>query len=225
MAQRLVVVITIVTSADDHSAVHALETELVIHLAESGEALREPDSLSTSRADGIINTVINNNLLLLSLSVESDLAANVIRTIELWHIRRVSSHRQNTHAHLLEVLQLVQITHTEQIHFRAPNATGKPDERAHVLSLQEHRTSVNLGDKSPGTSYATNRVRFNRVRQVADHFSVLQRILELLLVIRELLSHHLLHPLAGNLQRNHAPNSNSYNPMVRHDETRSTTRN
>ena len=143
-AQRLVVVVAVVAAADDVAAVQALEAKLVVHFAQSGEALSEHDWLVAGGTDRIFACGVQNHTLHLALAVVGHLTTNEIGTLKLFHRCRVSSHTEDTHAHLLEVLQLVQIVHTEQIHLGAADASGKGNESANVLALQKYSTVIDL---------------------------------------------------------------------------------
>ena len=200
--QGLVVMVAIVTSPNDIFAIHTLETELVVDLTESSEALCEQNGLTTSGANGIIRSSVNDNHFLLSLTVVSNLSTNEERTLELVQIGSISSDRQDTHAHLLEVLELEQIAHTEQIHLRATNLSGKSNETTHILSLEKGRSLTDLFvTNTLQSSHSLDGIGQNGVGKVAELHSVLKQLLELILIIGILLSHNLLHPLSSNLTR------------------------
>lgn len=143
-AQRLVVMIAVITSANDAVAVHALEAEFVVDLTKGSETLSEHDALLASGADGIVAGGVNHNHLLLSLTVVGDLSSHEVGALKIVESSSISSDRENAHAHLLEVLELEQIAHAEQIHLRATNASREANEATHVLSLEEGRALSNL---------------------------------------------------------------------------------
>ena len=142
--QRLVVVVAVVAAADDVAAVQALEAELVVHFAQSREALREHHRLVAGGTDRVFACGVQNHTLHLALAVVGHLTTNKIGALKLIDRGRVSSHTKDTHAHLLEVLQLVQIVHTEQIHLGAADASGKGNKSANVLTLQKYGTMIDL---------------------------------------------------------------------------------
>ena len=145
--QRLVVVVAVITTPDDVAAVQALEAQLVVHFAQSSEALREHNRLVAGGTDRVFACGVQNHMLHLALAVVGHLTSNEIGAFEPFDIGGVSSHRKNAHAHFLEVLQLVQIVHTEQIHLGAANASGKGNESANVLALQKYSTVIDLAIK------------------------------------------------------------------------------
>ena len=75
-ALRFDSVVVVVTSADDRTAVHALEAQLVVHLSQSSQTLREQNSLAASGADRIIHIGVDLLLLNLSISIVCDPASN-----------------------------------------------------------------------------------------------------------------------------------------------------
>ena len=106
-AERIVVVIAVVTTSDMITAVQTLEAKLVVHSAESAETFGEENALVASGTDGIVHGSVENDLFDLSFSVRSDLSANEVRTFELVNLGRITSDRKNANADLLEVLQFV----------------------------------------------------------------------------------------------------------------------
>ena len=198
-AEGIVVVITVITSSNNATAVQALEAELVIHSAERAEAFSEENGLVTGRANGIIAGGVNHNLFNLTLSVHRDLATDEVGTLEIIQISRISGDRENANADLLEVLQFVQITHTEKIHFRTTNTSSKSNETTDVFSLEENRSLINLLINSKQKSNSLNAIGNDLVCQVAKNDAVLKSGLELILVIRVLLAHNFLHPFSCDL--------------------------
>ena len=143
-AERIVVVIAVITTSNNVVAVQTLETELVIHSAESAETFGEENALITSRTDRVVSGSVKDNLLDLSFSVRSDLSADEVGTFEFIDLGGITSDGKNTDADLSEVLQLVQIASAEKIHFRTANTSGKGNESTDILSFEENRTLVDL---------------------------------------------------------------------------------
>lgn len=68
------------------------------------------------------------------------------------------------------------------------------------LSKKGEPSLIYASDTPRTTSYSLNRVGTNAVGKVAELHSVLKSLLELILVLRVLDTHHLLHPLSCNLE-------------------------